>query len=443
VLSLFAVASAGSDYAFIGDKFPVVVAHPRERVQELASIIDGHFSGSRSKTSVEVLVNKKGLAELRAANFDVTVVSPVPLPQKDFIEYHDYEELTEFLEEYNARYPNISRIFTLGESVAGRELWGMQISDNPAATEALEPEFGWFGNIHGDETVGREMLIELIAYLLDGYGQNQAITNLVDTTNIFIVPSINPDGFEATRRSNNNGYDLNRDFPDQFQDDNNTPNGREPETQAVMRFTNGRHFVLSANLHGGAVCVNYPWDGFAQQTQCGRAASLMDDDDVIVEISLGYSILNPPMYASREFNDGITNGAEWYCVYGGLQDWTIVYNHNFHVTIELSNVKNPAASELDGFWDDNQDAMMAYMNSAHIGIKGIISNEANGNPISGASINVQGRSDFTVNSDSTGSYYRLLLPGSYQVTASAPGFSPSTQTVNVVRGQATLVNFAL
>lgn len=104
-----------------------------------------------------------------------------------------------------------------GDSVAGRELWGIEITDRPAIAEVGEPEICYFGNIHGDETVGREMLINLIAHILDNHHENR-FGSLINSTRIFIIPSINPDGFEARRRSNNNGYDLNRDFPDQFQD---------------------------------------------------------------------------------------------------------------------------------------------------------------------------------------------------------------------------------
>jgi len=70
--------------------------------------------------------------------------------------------------------------------------------------------------MHGDEVVGREMLIRLITYLLDGYkAGDQRIKALIDNTHIFIMPSMNPDGFESGRRENANGIDLNRNFPDQ------------------------------------------------------------------------------------------------------------------------------------------------------------------------------------------------------------------------------------
>ena len=75
------------------------------------------------------------------------------------------------------------------------------------------PSFKYVGNMHGDETVGREMLIYLIQYLCDGYSTNATIANIINTTSITILPSMNPDGFELAQRYNAAGYDLNRVCP--------------------------------------------------------------------------------------------------------------------------------------------------------------------------------------------------------------------------------------
>ena len=63
------------------------------------------------------------------------------------------------------------------------------------------------------------------------------------------------------RRRNTNNVDLNRDFPDQFKGPTLTAATRQPEVQAVMKLMERRTFHLAANFHGGALVVNYPWDG--------------------------------------------------------------------------------------------------------------------------------------------------------------------------------------
>ncbi|XP_072033189.1 carboxypeptidase D-like [Amphiura filiformis] len=139
--------------------------------------------------------------------------------------YHHYSALSQVFHDYASRYPSITRLHSVGKSVQGKELWALQITDNPDQIEPGEPWFKYVGNMHGNEPVGREILIYLVQYLCENYGKNQRVTKLVDDTNIFILPSMNPDGFEKAAegecgnmngRPNANGIDLNRNFPDQW-----------------------------------------------------------------------------------------------------------------------------------------------------------------------------------------------------------------------------------
>ena len=127
----------------------------------------------------------------------------------------------------------------------------------------------YVANMHGDEAVGRELMIALSEYLAKSYGKNERITNLLDTTEIHIVPTMNPDGFEKKAlfsqsvRANANNKDLNRAFPtwkDLGQDRNELTNGREKEVTAMVNWILDNPFVLSINFHDGAVVANYPWD---------------------------------------------------------------------------------------------------------------------------------------------------------------------------------------
>ena len=194
-------------------------------------------------------------------------------------DYHNYIELTNFLQNIANQNPDITRLESIGQSVQGRELWVMEITDNPGINE-VEPEFKYIANMHGDETVGRELSLYLIEWLVQEYGTNPRATNLINNTAIYIMPSMNPDGFELGQRYNANGTDLNRDFPDQFNDPNNSSLGREPETRAVMDWSSDHNFVLSANMHTGALVVNYPFDGPSTGIY-----SACPDDELFIHIS--------------------------------------------------------------------------------------------------------------------------------------------------------------
>lgn len=98
-------------------------------------------------------------------------------------QYHNYESLVQKLKELNHQYSNITSLYTIGKSVEKRDIWVMIISDQPLIHEPGEPEVRYIGNIHGDESVGRECLLHLIEYLCINYEKNDYITKLVNNVN--------------------------------------------------------------------------------------------------------------------------------------------------------------------------------------------------------------------------------------------------------------------
>jgi len=365
------------------------------------------------------------------------------------VQYHNHERLTAFMQDMATKYPNISRVFSIGKSVQGRELWAIQISDNAGVNEA-EPEFKYIANMHGDEVVGREMCVYLIELLLTNYEKDSSelskrVTTLINTVDITIVPTMNPDGFERGTRGNAHNKDLNRDFPDQFISNHNDDVGRQPETAAIMSFVSSRHFVLSANFHGGSVVANYPWDG--NKNYRSGVYSACPDDSVFKTLASTYADAHTTMRTAWEFRstNGITNGADWYVLYGGMQDWNYIWNGVFEITLELSEDKYPAASTLAGFWNQNKEAMLSYMELVNsMGVRGIVTDAVNGKPLD-ATITVEEINHSVKTDPAHGDYYRLFTAGTYHIKASATGYQSADAVVVIPAGQTTQVvqNFVL
>lgn len=320
-------------------------------------------------------------------------------------DYPSYAQITARLKELAAKRPSIVSLFSIGKSVKGKELWVVKISDN-VSTDEVEPEFKYISSMHGDEITGRELTIELIAEIIEKYGKDRAITELVNNTEIFIMPSMNPDGSERGQRGNANGIDLNRNFPDIISDRDSKPNGRQVEVQAVMKFQADRKFSLSANFHGGTIVANYPWDS---------KYDLHPLDQLVQDLSLTYSEHNPEMRNSREFKRGITNGAAWYVVRGGMQDWSYFWFNDLQITVELSHQKWPQYSDIPGFYKDNRDSMIEYMKHVHQGAGFKLKNKRASGSVMIKQVSPVTR-DLGTYAFSKAEFYKVLPEGNYEFT---------------------------
>ncbi len=114
--------------------------------------------------------------------------------------YHSYTELTAEIAQVAAAHPDIVHLFSIGQSYRGRQLWAVKVSDNVAVDEN-EPEVMFDGTHHSDEHMGVEMTLHIFHWLVDGYGKDPRITNIVNGREVYIVFLVNPDGAE---------YDIHR-----------------------------------------------------------------------------------------------------------------------------------------------------------------------------------------------------------------------------------------
>ncbi|CAM6082825.1 unnamed protein product [Calypogeia fissa] len=367
----------------------------------------------------------------------------IPTPQS----YKSNAELLAAMADYQSRCSKISRIYTIGKSVKGVPLTVLEISDFPGQYEP-EPAFKYVGNMHGDEPSGRELLLYLAEWLCTNYlkePKDPMATFIVENIHLHLLPSMNPDGYDRRTRNNANDVDLNRDFPDQYNPINNVENGRQPETLAIMKWIRNIPFTASASLHEGALVASYGWDG----TVTGRTGySETPDDAAFRHMASLYSQNNPVMKSSSEFLGGITNGASWYPLYGGMQDWNYIHGNCFEITIEMVEDKSPNISKIPELWQQHQQSLLELAASvAKTGVHGRVMSAVDGSPLQ-AKIVVKGN-DKGINASATlGDYHRILPPNpssskNYELTAKFPGYISRQTTVVLSPWKATTLDFVL
>ncbi|KAH8329837.1 hypothetical protein KR067_002917 [Drosophila pandora] len=361
-----------------------------------------------------------------------------------------------FLKDIAASYPTLTRLYSIGKSVQNRDLWVMEIFATPGGHVPGIPEFKYVANMHGNEVVGKEMLLLLTKYLVERYGNDDRITRMVNNTRMHFLYSMNPDGYEISKegdrtsgigRSNANGVDLNRNFPDQYGTDRFNK-VTEPEVKAVMNWTLSLPFVLSANLHGGSLVANYPYDDnendfndpfmrLRNSSINGRKANPTEDNALFRHLATIYAKAHPTMslgqpcelFKNEFFAEGITNGAQWYSVTGGMQDWNYVRAGCMELTIEMGCDKFPMASELPKYWSDNREPMLQFIEQVHHGIRGFVHSSI-GTPIAGAVVRLDGGNHSTY-SHTFGDYWKLALPGQHNITVLGDNYAPIRVEVEV------------
>lgn len=165
---------------------------------------------------------------------------------------------------------------------------------------------------------------------------------------------------------------------------------------AIMKWVKSTPFILSANLHGGSLVANYPYDDSAKDFQPLHDSpvqpNLAPDNQLFQHLSRVYSNAHKTMHLApkcpmfkEEFPDGITNGAAWYAVTGGMQDWNYVYGGVFEITLEISCSKYPKEIELPTYWEDNREALLQYAEEVHRGVYGYVMSTS-GKPVENAAI---------------------------------------------------------
>lgn len=198
--------------------------------------------------------------------------------------YHSTLELETDLRVLERDHPQLAKVVELGETLEKRKIYALKISNN-VSLEENEPAVLLVGCHHAREWISVEVPFLFGKYLLENYAGSPEVQNLVNRSEVWIVPIVNPDGLEYTihvyrywrknRRFNADGsygVDINRNYAYQWGYDNvgsspepasdvyrGTAPFSEPETDAVRRLFLSRNFRAMISFHSFAQDILYPW----------------------------------------------------------------------------------------------------------------------------------------------------------------------------------------
>ena len=338
---------------------------------------------------------------LLASDTDLARLEEMGLSWSPFVEEIDtrvfttYTAMTAELEQLALDHPARARLVSYGRSVQGREMWALEVTSNPDIEE-FEPEVRIVGAHHGNEKMATEICMNLAHLLLEGYGSDPAITTLVDTREVWIVPMVNPDGFTANSRYNAHSIDLNRNYG--YMWENEGPEAfSEPETRAMRDLAVDNSFSLSLSFHTSGDIVNSVWNYTPDYTA---------DDEVVWRLTEDYAAFNG-YWAVR--------GWYWYETHGDCNDWSYGARGDIDWTIET------ASSNETAVWNANRDAILHIIDAAGWGIHGQVRDLVTGEPLR-ARVFIDGN-EWPAHTDPVaGDFHKTLLGGTYDVRICANGY---------------------
>lgn len=346
------------------------------------------------------------------------------------------------------RYPNGSSRYT-GE---GRTFWGLKISDNPSVNESDEPEVLYISMTHAREWISLETLMYYINYLLRNYGFNSTVNDVVNKTEMWFIPIVNPDGFQESidrddynnsfglagwrkNKNESNGIDGFQNYGSAFGDgvdpnrnfgymwggpgagtDPEEPTYRgsgpfsEPETQLIRDFAESRNFSSGLSFHSYSQVNLFPW---------GHTSDLPPD----------YSMMNKIATRMSDFNGYIPiQGSTLYPTNGDFTDYMYGTFGIPAFTIELDTVFIPPVSRIANNTLPNLEVSFLLARIAEdpymifeSGLNGRVSSYK-GIGIQDARIRIRGNGrEINLTSDGSGNFLSHLEPGFYDVDINTTG----------------------
>ena len=491
--------------AFAGEEKLIVRFH-NLTAEIITEFLSPKYDVAAYKPSVylDIVITESEWNRLQSRGFDVTITRTeaelkknLHLKTRNALEgYRDYEQLLNELKEIESQYPDICKLYNIGNtwgkqylengnpnySQFNHTVWALKVSDN-AAIEEDEPSVYYMGGHHAREPISLEVVMAVLYHILELYSKDETVKNRVNNTQIWFVPLINPNGHQVvtsksdiwwrknirdndengnfeTENISADGVDLNRNYgfewgltgaSDNPYDDNyhGPAPWSEPEVQAAKNLFDSRHFVAGISYHSYGELILYPF-GYADNI-------VAPDNDALAELALKMAEATPGIpdeygyfeHAHRHYDPD----ASWtlYPMMGDHCDYAYGVHGIFSYTVELARDFIPSTENIQQICNDNLEAAIMLLNRPYYSaLTGHIKDKA-GNPVK-AEIIVHGIDDsaetefrYPYQSDKKfGRYYRLLTNGIYTVTFQAEGYESVTKSsIRITSDSQTVLDIVL
>ena len=151
--------------------------------------------GGKPGEYLDIILPQIRLRELSDADIEYSIlISDVDSYSDPFRgQYRTLAEMEQMLEDIAGNYPDITSLYSIGTTFEGRDIWCLEITDNPGVDEG-EPGVFYMGLHHAREWPTLEICLYVIDQLTSKYSTDPDIADLVNNRRIWIVPCVNPDG---------------------------------------------------------------------------------------------------------------------------------------------------------------------------------------------------------------------------------------------------------
>jgi len=122
-----------------------------------------------------------------------------PPPWAVWTRYHDYEEIIETLFYLNSTYPSLVGIFSIGKSWQDQDIYCIRLT-NESITRS-KPKVFFVGYHHARELISAELPLYFAVEAATNFGTNETITHMLNYSEIYIIPALNPDAFDAVKQN--------------------------------------------------------------------------------------------------------------------------------------------------------------------------------------------------------------------------------------------------